>query len=96
MPQEPHLLVLGTNKGGREGGETEDMARDHGGICIYPAERPPAGLAEAESVESKVKREKIQSLCGRASRCQWGCLSRSCGSHCCPASLPSSAELHMV
>lgn len=57
MPQEPHLLVLGTLKGGREGGEMEDMTWDHGGICIYPAERPPAGLAEAGSVESKVKGE---------------------------------------
>lgn len=96
MPQELHLLVLGTHKVGREGRETEDMAQDQGGICTYPAERPPAGLAEAESAESKVKGEKIQPLCGRASRCQRGCLSPSCSSHCCPASLPSSAKLHRV
>lgn len=96
MPQELHLLVLGTHKVDREGGETEDMAQDQGGICTYPAERPPAGLAEAESAESKVTGEKIQPLCGRASRCQRGCLSPSCSSHCCPASLPSSAKLHRV
>lgn len=48
MPQEPHLVMLGTPQGCqggcgtgmgvREGRKMEDMAQDQGGICVHPAE----------------------------------------------------------
>lgn len=60
-------------------------------MSIRLSDRQLVGLKQ--SVGSKVKGQEIQQVCGQASRCHRGCLSLGCSSHCCLASLPSSAEV---